>query len=73
MGDTAVYDAIKYSNFKNLPPPSYCEGTCTNYTLQTIDTIPVFFNLSSNFDSFNLSNYYDMTTNLTIKPVFFVA
>jgi hypothetical protein len=73
MGDTTVYNKTIYGYFQNITPPSYCKGTCTNYTLQTIEHNPVFFNLSSTFDSFNLTNYYDLTTNETTKKVYFVA
>ena len=65
MGDTTAYNITTYSNFRNLTPPKLCRGTCTNYTLQTLGNNPVFFNLSSTFDSFNLTNFYDPTKNLT--------
>lgn len=73
MGDTSVYSKATYPNFQNLTPPIYCNGTCTNYTLQTIEENPVYFNLSTTFDSFNLTNYYDIKRDLTTVTVYFVA
>jgi hypothetical protein len=73
MGETTSYDAATYpSNFKNILPPKFCDSTCTNYTLQTIDEQPIYFNLSSTFDSFNLTNLTDLSKE-GIHSVYFVA
>jgi hypothetical protein len=73
MGDSTIYSITTNANFRNLTPPRLCSGTCTNYTLQTLENNPVYFNLSATLDSFSLTNYYDPTTNLTTKIVYFVA
>ena len=73
MGSTTVYNMNTFPFFRNLNEPQLCNGTCTNYTLQTLENNPIYFNLSSTFDSFNLTNFYDQSLNSITKSVYFVA
>jgi len=69
MGGSTVYNISTFP----LTEPQLCKGTCTNYTLQTLENNPIYFNLSPTFDSFNLTNLYDESLNSITKSVYFVA